>query len=264
MQDILVFNEEECSLKGKKGIILGVANRSSIAYGCAAAFRHLGAEVGLTYLNEKAKRFVEPVAEELESPVFMPCNVEEPGQLEMVFEEAEKVWGKIDFAVHSIAFATKDDLHGRVIDCSAEGFARAMDVSCHSFLRMSRLAEPLMEDGGSLFAMSYLGAERAVPNYNLMGPVKAALESCVRYLALELGTKGIRVHAISPGPIHTRAASGIQGFDDLAAEAESRTPMKQLAGIREVGMATAQLALPTNHLTTGSTLYVDGGYNIVG
>ena len=261
---ILTFDPQNRQLEGKKGIVLGVANRESIAYGCAAAFRFLGAEVALTYLNEKAKRFVEPIAEELEAPIFLPCNVENHGELEAVFQAAEKRWGKIDFALHSIAFAPKDDLLGRLTDSSGPGFAQAMDISCHSFVRMAKLAEPLMPDGGALFAMSYYGAEKVVPRYNLMGPVKAALECCVRYLAYELGPKGIRVHAISPGPIRTRAASGLNEFDTLLSHAETRAPANQLVNIKDVGIATAALATPGGHLITGNTIYIDGGYHIMG
>ena len=165
-------------LEGKKGLVIGIANENSIAYGCARAFRSFGAELALTYLNDKAKPYVEPLAKELEAPIFMPLDVQVEGQLEAVFAEIERRWGRLDFALHSIAFAPRADLHGRVVDCSREGFLLAMDVSCHSFIRMARLAEPLMKDGGALFTMSYFGAEKVVENYNLMGPVKAALEAC--------------------------------------------------------------------------------------
>jgi len=262
--DILTFDAAARSLDGKKGVVLGVANRQSIAYGCAAAFRFLGAELALTYLNEKAKPHVEPIAEELEAPIFLPCDVEQAGQLEAVFDAAGQRWGGLDFALHSIAFAPKADLHGRLVDSSSDGFARAMDISCHSFVRMARLAAPLMGEGGTLFAMSYYGAEKVVPHYNVMGPVKAALECCVRYLAHELGPQGIRVHAMSPGPIRTRAAAGINRFDELLNTAETRAPAHQLVSIKDVGIATAALALPAAHLVTGTTIYVDGGYHVMG
>ena len=168
-------------LEGKKGLVIGIANENSIAYGCARAFRSFGAELAITYLNDKAKPYVEPLAGALEAPIFMPLDVQVEGQLEAVFEAIEQRWGRLDFALHSIAFAPRADLHGRVVDCSREGFLLAMDVSCHSFIRMARLAEPLMKDGGALFTMSYFGAERVVENYNLMGPVKAALEASARY-----------------------------------------------------------------------------------
>lgn len=251
-------------LDGKKGLILGIANEHSIAYGCAKAFRTLGAELAVTYLNEKAKPYVEPLAKELEAPLFLPCDVREQAQLDGVFRAMRELWGKIDFALHAIAFAPKEDLHGRLTDCSRDGFLQAMDISCHSFMRMARLAEPLMPNGGALFTMSYYGAEKVVEHYNVMGPVKAALESAVRYLAFELGPKGIRVHAISPGPVKTRAASGIDHFDELLARAAERAPARRLVDIEDVGVATAMLATDYAKLITGETVYVDGGYHVLG
>lgn len=252
------------TLAGKKGLILGIANDQSIAWGCARAFKALGADLAVTYLNERSKRHVEPLAEQLECEIFRPVDVTVEGELEAVFEEIGKSWGKLDFALHSIAFAPKDDLHGRVVDCSRDGFMQAMDISCHSFLRMARLAEPLMTDGGTLFTMSYFGSERVIDNYGVMGPVKAALESCVRYLASELGPKGIRVHAISPGPIKTRAASGIAHFDELLDKAAERAPEQRLVTIDEVGYTTAFLATDGSRGVTGVTTYVDAGYSIIG
>jgi enoyl-[acyl-carrier protein] reductase I len=250
-------------LEGKKGLVIGIANESSIAYGCAKAFRSFGADLAVTYLNEKAKPYVEPLAKELEAPIFMPLDVQIEGQLEAVFDAIRERWGRLDFALHSIAFAPRADLHGRVVDCSREGFLMAMDVSCHSFIRMARLAEPLMKEGGALFTMSYYGAEKVVENYNLMGPVKAALEASARYLAAELGPKGIRVHAISPGPLKTRAASGIADFDDLLNQAAARAPARSLVTIEDVGLATAALATDAARLITGDTIYIDGGYHIM-
>ncbi|HVM80094.1 MAG TPA: enoyl-ACP reductase FabI [Stellaceae bacterium] len=249
---------------GKKGLITGIANDQSIAYGCAKAFRRFGAELAITYLNEKAKPYVEPLARELEAPIFMPLDVMAPGAMEAVFEAIKTKWGKLDFVVHSMAFAPKADLHGRVVDCSREGFLLAMDVSCHSFIRMAKLAEPLMKDGGTLFTMSFYGAHKVVEHYNLMGPVKAALEATSRYLAFELGPKGIRVHTISPGPLRTRAASGINHFDELLEDAAARAPARQLVTIDDVGIATAALAGDGAKLITGETIYVDGGLHIVG
>ncbi len=255
-------------LAGKKGLVLGIANEHSIAYGCAQAFRAMGAELAVTYLNEKAKPYVEPLARRLEAAIFLPCDVQAPGQLEAVFQAMGQRWGGIDFALHAIAFAPKADLHGRVVDCSRDGFLVAMDVSCHSFIRMARLAEPLMSQGGALFSMSYYGAEKVIEHYNVMGPVKAALEGAVRYLAYELGPKGIRVHAISPGPVKTRAASGLDHFDDLLERAAERAPARQLVSIEDVGedvgVATAVLATDYAKLVTGETVYVDGGYHILG
>lgn len=248
----------------KKGLVIGIANDSSIAWGCACAFRKFGADLAVTYLNDKAKPYVEPLAQQLGADLFLPCDVRVDGQLESVFENIEQRWGHLDFVLHSIAFAPREDLHGRLTDSSRDGFMIAMDVSCHSFIRTARLAEPLMKNGGSIFAMSYYGAEKVVEHYNLMGPVKAALEASVRYIAYELGGKGIRVHAISPGPIKTRAASGIGRFDEILDKAAERTPMQSLVSIEDVGMATALLATDAAKLITGETLYIDGGLHIVG
>ncbi len=251
-------------LAGKRGLVLGIANEHSIAYGCAEAFRALGAEVAITYLNEKAKPYVEPLANALASPIFMPCDVSREGQLEAVFERIGKEWGQIDFALHSIAFAPMADLHGRLVDSSRDGFLTAMDISCHSFIRVAKLAEPLMTKGGALFTMSYIGAEKVIENYNLMGPVKAALEGSVRYLAHELGPRKIRVHAISPGPLMTRAASGIANFNDLMDNTAKRMPMHREVTISDVGMTTAYLATDYARSMTGGTVYIDGGYHIEG
>jgi len=250
-------------LSNAKALIVGVANEHSIAYGCAKAFQELGADLAITYLNDKAKRFVEPLAEDLGASLLLPLDVSEEGQLDAVFEQIESQWGRLDMLVHSIAFAPREDLHGGIKDCSAEGFAKAMDISCHSFIRMARLAEPLMTDGGSMFAMSYHGANKVVPNYNVMGPVKAALESACRYLAYELGPKGIRVHAISPGPLKTRAASGLKDFDLLLNEAVERSPVGELVDIMDVGFHCAFLATPFGRRVTGGVVYVDGGVNIM-
>ena len=250
-------------LKGAKALVVGVANQYSIAYGCAKAFRELGAELAITYVNEKTKTYVEPLAKELGAPIFMPLDVATPGMLEAVFEKIEKKWGKLDIVLHSIAFAPKADLQGGLLDCSAEGFKVAMDISCHSFVRIAKLAAPLMKDGGSMFAMSYYGAQKVVANYNVMGPVKAALEACCRYLAYELGPKKIRVHAISPGPLKTRAAGGLKDFDLLLAKAARKAPVGELVDIMDVGFACAYLATPYARRLSGETLFVDGGVNIM-
>lgn len=252
------------NLQGKRGLVVGIANEHSIAWGCARAFRDAGAEVAVTWLNDKARPHVEPLAEQLQSPIRAPLDVEQPGQLEAVFDTLQREWGHIDFVLHSIAFAPMTDLHGRVVDCSREGFARAMDISCHSFIRMARLAEPLMPQGGALLTMSYLGADEVVANYGLMGPVKAALESSVRYLATELGPRGIRVNAVSPGPLATRAASGIAHFDELMAQATARSPLGRLVNIDEVGALCTFLASDGGRAITGDTLYVDAGVHIMG
>jgi enoyl-[acyl-carrier protein] reductase I len=261
--NIPVFPETKVALKGKKGLVVGIANDQSIAWGCAKAFRALGADLAVTYLNEKARKHVEPLAKALESPIFMPLDVMVDGETEKVFERIGKEWGQLDFLLHSIAFSPKDALHGRVVDVGREGFQKTMDVSCWSFLRMAHLAEPLMKDGGTIFTMTYYGSQMVVKNYNVMGVAKAALEAAVRYIAAELGPKGIRVHAISPGPLATRAASGIPEFDELMDKAQSQAPARSLVSIDDVGKATAFLALDGAKLITGSVLYIDGGYHII-
>jgi enoyl-[acyl-carrier protein] reductase I len=250
-------------LAGKVGLIVGIANDQSIAWGCARAFRAFGAELAITYLNDKAKKYVEPLARTLDAPIVMPLDVQTPGQMEAVFERIDKVWGRLDFVVHSIAFSPKDALGGRVVDVGRDGFLTTMDVSCWTFMRMAHLAEPLMRNGGTLFTMTYYGSQMVVKNYNIMGVAKAALESAVRYMAAELGPKGIRVHAISPGPLATRAASGIAEFDALLDKAKVKAPARSLVTIDDVGVATAFLAHDAARLITGETLYVDGGYHIM-
>ncbi len=250
-------------LAGKRGLVAGIANDHSIAAGCAAAFRQAGAELAITYLNEKAEPYVRPVAEALGAPIFVPCDVRIPGQLEAVFDTIGKQWGRLDFLLHSIAFAPREDLHTSVVNCSAEGFALAMDVSCHSFIRMARLAAPLMTEGGCLMTVSFYGADRVVENYNLMGPVKAALESSVRYIAADLAEHRIRAHAISAGPIKTRAASGIERFDELLDEIGSRTPAGRLVTIEDVGRVAAFLASGAGAPLSGSIVYADNGFHTV-
>ena len=250
-------------LEGKKGLIVGIANDQSIAWGCAKAFRAFGAELAVTYLNEKARKYVEPLARVLESPIVMPLDVRETGQIEAVFKRIAGDWGHLDFVVHSIAFSPKETLQGRVVDVPLEGFLTTMEVSCWTFIRMAHLAEPLMRNGGSLFTMTYYGSQMVVKNYNIMGVAKAALECAVRYLAAELGPKGIRVHAISPGPLATRAASGIPEFDALLDKAKKKAPARSLVSIEDVGVATAFLAHDAARLITGETLYVDAGYHIM-
>jgi enoyl-[acyl-carrier protein] reductase I len=238
-------------LRGKKGLIAGIANELSIAYGCAKVLRSAGAELGVTYLNAKAEPYVRPLAEQLESSIIVPCDVREPGQLEAVFSLINDKWGRLDFLLHSIAYAPKEDLHSRVIDC-------------HSFIRMARLAEPLMAQGGCLLTVTFYGAERVVEDYNLMGPVKAALESSVRYMAAELGTKCIRVHALSPGPLKTRSASGMERFDVLLEQARFRAPQQRLVSIEDVGNLAAFLVSDAAAALTGNVEYIDAGYHIIG
>lgn len=250
-------------LEGKRGLIVGIANESSIAWGCARAFRAFGAELAVTYLNEKARPHVEPLARQLEAPIVLPLDVAVPGQMETVFEQIAERWGELDFVVHSIAFAPRDTLAGRVTDAPLDGFLKTMEISCWSFIRMAQLAEPLMQKGGTLFTMTYYGSQMVVENYNIMGVAKAALESAVRYMAAELGPKGIRVHAISPGPLATRAASGIPEFDTLLEKAKHKAPARELVTIDDVGAATAFLAHDAARLMTGQVLYIDGGYHII-
>jgi enoyl-[acyl-carrier protein] reductase I len=252
------------TLAGKRGLVVGIANEHSIAWGCAKALREHGATLATTWLDERARPWVEPLVRQLDAEIAMPLDVEKPGQLEAVFAEIERRWGTLDFIVHAIAFAPAADLHGRVVDSSSAGFARAMDISCHSFVRMARLAEPLMKDGGALVTMSYYGAQKVIPNYGIMGPVKAALEAVVRSLAVELGPTGIRVHAVSPGPIRTRAASGIGEFERLLDDAAARAPEHQLVTIADVGATTALLCSDAARALTGNVVFVDAGYHVVG
>lgn len=251
-------------LKDAKALVTGIANQDSIAYGCAKAFHELGADLAITYLNEKTRTYVEPLVKDLEAPIFMPLDVSRQEDIDAIFARIGQEWGKLDIFVHSIAWAPKEDLQGGLLDCSAEGFSKAMDISCHSFVRMARLAAPLMKDGGAMFTMTYYGANKVVANYNVMGPVKAALEASARYLAYELGPKRIRVHAISPGPIKTRAASGgLKDFDVLLNQAAQRAPLGELVDILDVGFTCAFLATPYARRLSGETLYVDGGVNII-
>lgn len=249
-------------LAGKKGLIVGVANQHSIAYGCAQTARAQGAELVLSCLNEKARGYVQPHADALQS-LLVNCDVEQPGALPALVEQAVAHHGQLDFVVHSIAWAPLEELHGNVTDTTGAGFARAMQVSCHSLAELARLCAPHMRAGGSIITMSYLGATQAVGHYGLMGPVKAALESMVRYLAVELGPKGIRVHAVSPGPIPTRAASGIAEFDSLMAQAQAKSPLERLVTLEEIGALTAFLCGPASSGMTGQTIFVDAGCHAV-
>ncbi len=251
------------TLVGKRGLVVGVANPQSIAAGCAVAFADAGAQLALTYMSEKAKPHVAPVAETVGAQMLMPLDVTSDDQMQAVFEQIKRQWGGLDFLLHSIAFCPKDDLHGRVTDCSRAGFGQAMDISVHSFMRMAHMAEPLMKPGGALLTVSYFGAEKVVDHYNVMGPVKAALESATRYMAAELGPSGIRVNAISPGPLMTRAASGIDHFDDLIDDAKARAPLRRLVTIQEVGAMATCLVSGQAGAATGNVTYVDGGYHIL-
>jgi len=229
-------------LKDAKALVCGIANEHSIAYGCAKAFHELGAQLAITYATEKARSHVEPLAQALAAPIFMPLDVSHAGDLEALFARIEQEWGRLDVLVHSIAWAPKEDLQGGLLNCSAV---------------------PLMKNGGTMFTMSYYGANKVVSNYNVMGPVKAALEASARYLAYELGPKGIRVHPVSPGPLKTRAASGLKDFDLLLTEAANRAPLGELVDIMDVGFTCAFLATPYARRLSGETIYVDGGVHIM-
>jgi enoyl-[acyl-carrier protein] reductase I len=251
-------------LRGQRGLVVGIANEHSIAYGCAVKLHAFGADLAITFLNDKAEPYVRPLAEQLQAKLILPLDVEQPGQLEAVFDRIRAEWGGLDFVIHSIAFAPRQDLHGRVVDCSLAGFQQAMQVSCYSFIEMARLAEPLLVPGGALLTMSYYGADKVVNNYNIMGPVKAALEAVTRYLAAELGEKGIRVFAVSPGPLKTRAASGITHFDQLVEAAVARTPAHRLVDIAEVGRVVAFLISGGAYGMTGDTIFIDAGLHNMG
>lgn len=250
------------TLEGLRGLVLGVANEHSIAWGCARVLAERGARLALTCLNEKAEKYVAPLAAQIGAPLVR-CDVEQPGELAAAVDAAASALGGLDFGIHSIAWAPKDDLHGRVVDSTAEGFNQAVRVSCHSFAEMAHLMEPHLPDGGALVTMSYIGADEAVPNYGLMGPVKAALESLVRYMAVELGPKNVRVHAVSPGPVPTRAASGLVAFDDLMTRSAQTAPLRRLVTLDEIGRCVAFLVGPDATGMTGQTLYVDAGGHAV-
>ena len=250
------------TLQGKKGLVLGLANAHSIAWGCARQAKAMGAEVVASCLNDKARAYVEPLTQ-AEGIDLQTCNIETAGELQKLVDYAIQKMGRLDFVIHSIAWAPLQDLHGRVVDSSGEGFARAMDVSCHSFAALARLCEPHMTQGGSMITMTYLGADEAVPHYGLMGPVKAALESMVRYMALELGPQGIRVHAVSPGPILTRAASGIEDFDALMQSNIAKSPLRRLVSLEEIANLSTFLCTDAASGMTGQTIYVDAGSHAV-
>lgn len=252
------------SLEGKTALVVGIANEHSVAWGCAKALREQGAELAITYLNDKSAEFVRPLAQTLGASIVAPLDVRDETQFDALFERIQSTWGRLDTLVHSIAFCPKDDLHGRVVDCSADGFAMAMDISVHSFLRLVRRAEALMPDGGTCMTVSFYGAEKVVDHYNIMGPVKAALEAVTRYAAAELGPKGISVNALSPGPLKTRAATGIDHFDELIQRTAERTPTHHLATIEDVGAYAAFLASRQAKNITGGVHMIDGGYSLVG
>ncbi len=254
------------NLEGKVGLITGIANEKSISTGVAESCIEAGAKVIITYQNEKTLAFLEPIVSRLGVDDVLLLDVTKPETMDEVFAKIDAKYGKLDFAIHSMAFAKRDDLHGRVVDTSADGFALAMDVSTHSFVRLARKAEPLLEKagGGSLITMTYLGSEKVIANYGVMGLCKAALEAATRYMAFELGPKNIRVNAVSPGPLMTRAASGIAGFDGLMAAAVDRSPLHRLVTPEDIGALVAFLVSEAGRNMSGGVHFVDAGYNIIG
>jgi enoyl-[acyl-carrier protein] reductase I len=251
-------------LEGKKGIILGLANKKSISWGIAEALHAQGADLAFTYASDSLKKRVGPLAESLGSNIVLPCNVLDYDSIDAVFAELEKCWGKLDFVVHAIAFADKDELNGRYIDTSIENFSNAMEISCYSFTAIAKAAAPLMKDGGSMITLTYDGANRVVPHYNVMGVCKAALEASVRYLAEDLGKDGIRVNSVSAGPIKTLAASGISDFNYILRWNEYNSPLRRNTTIQDVGGTAVYLLSDLGSGTTGTNVMVDSGYHIVG
>jgi len=250
-------------MDGKRGIILGVANDMSIAWGIAQQLKAHGATLAFTYLNDALEKRVRPLAESLGSDLILPCDVASDANIEQTFKEVEKAWGKIDFVVHSVAFANRDDLKRPFSQTSRDGFALAMDISAYSLVAVSRYAAPLMTDGGSILTLTYLGSVRAVPNYNVMGVAKAALEASTRYLAAELGEKGIRVNAISAGPIKTLAASGVAGLKEKIKYMEVFAPLRRAVDQDDVGRSAVYFLSDLASGVTGEIHYVDGGFSTV-
>ncbi|MFW5488344.1 MAG: enoyl-ACP reductase FabI [Desulfovibrio sp.] len=251
-------------LEGKKALVFGVVNDRSIAYGVAEQLRKHGAKLGLSYAADPIKKRIEPIAEQLGADFIVPCNVSEDEQIDACADFVKEQWGDVDIIIHSIAYANREDLKGRFIDTSREGFKVALDVSSYSLVALARAFEPLINTNGSVITMSYYGSGKVIANYNAMGVAKAALESCVRYLAVDLGHKGVRVNAISAGPVKTMAASAISGFKSILSTIEEKAPLHRNTTIQDVGKAALYLASDLASGTTGETLFVDSGYNIMG
>ncbi len=251
-------------MKGKRGLIMGVANNKSIAWGIAQAVHAQGAELAFTYQGEALEKRIKPLAESVGSEIVIPCDVTDMDSVDNVFATLEEKWGKLDFVVHAIAFSDKDELKGRYADTSRENFLRSMDISCYSFTAVCKRAAPLMTDGGSLLTLTYYGAEKVMPHYNVMGVAKAALEASVKYLAMDFGCDKIRVNAISAGPIKTLAASGIGDFRYILKWNELNAPLKRNTTIEDVGGAGVFLLSDLGRGTTGENLHVDSGYHVVG
>ena len=249
-------------LEGKKGIVFGVANNRSIAWGISQVAHQYGAKLAFTYLNDALEKRVRPLAESLDSELILPCDVQHDEQLDRVFSTVEDNWGKIDFVIHSVAYAPADELKGRFSDTSRKGFSLALDVSAYSLVALANRAKRILQPGGAILTLTYLGAVQVVPHYRVMGVAKAALEACVRELAVDLGPDEIRVNGISAGPIKTLAASGISDFRQLVGAFESRSPLGKLIAIEDVGKAAAYLLSDLSSSVTGEIHYVDGGFSI--
>jgi enoyl-[acyl-carrier protein] reductase I len=253
-------------VSGKRALIVGVANDKSLAWSIAQALASEGAEIALTYQGEILEKRVRPLASQIEASVIGELDVTNDSQIDSVFSELKKKWGGLDLLVHAVAFAEREDLRDRFLTVSRANFAKSMEISAYSLVALARAAEPLMEarGGGSILTLSYLGAVRAVPNYNMMGVAKAALEACVRYLSIDLGSKNIRVNAISAGPARTLSSSAIRDFHTMQHEVEARSPMRRGMKTEEVGTMAAAILSDLSSAVTGQTIYADVGYNIVG
>ena len=251
-------------MRGKRGLIMGIANNRSLAWGIASAARRAGAELALTYQGDAFKKRVEPLAAELGAHVAGHCDVTDAATMDAVFKDVEAHWGGLDFLLHAIAFSDKDQLTGRYIDTTADNFRKTMDISCYSLTALARRAEPLMANGGSILTLTYYGAEKVMPHYNVMGVAKAALEASLRYLAVDLGPKGIRVNAVSAGPIKTLAASGIGDFRYILKWTEYNAPLRRTVTIEDVGRAAVFLLSDMGSGVTGEVVHVDAGYHVVG
>ena len=252
-------------MKGKKGLIMGLANDRSIAWGIAKALNEQGAQIAISYQNEALEKRVIPLVEKLDNtPMLIKCDVSNSESVEACFKELGEKWGKIDFVVHAIGFSDKDQLKGRTIDTTLDNFLNTMHISCYSFIEACRCASPIMNEGGSIVTLSYLGAERVLPNYNIMGVAKAALEASVRYAATDMGAQGVRVNAISAGPIKTLAASGIGDFRKILHWNELNAPLQRNVTQEEVGMATLGLLSDCGTGISGEVIHVDCGYHTVG
>jgi enoyl-[acyl-carrier protein] reductase I len=255
---------ENGMLKGKKGIIFGVANDHSLAWACARALWQEGAELAFTYQAEVLERRVKPLAESVNSKFVDQCDLGQDEQIEATFGKLAKQWDKVDFVIHAVAFAAKEDLEGHFVDTSRKGFQLALDVSAYTLTAVTRAALPMLKDGGSITTLTYYGAEKVVPHYNVMGVAKAALEASVRYLAADLGDKNIRVNAISAGPVRTLAAMGIAGFRDMLKHVADKTPLKRNVQAEEVGKTALYLTSDLSSGVTGEIIHVDCGYSIIG